>query len=118
MEKNETNTETIFENFISKYADSVALGAAQYDWIYERQASKNDKIKKMLVCASKKDGSGKDYPDFIIQSRKNSDFIIVVDGTPKHNMETDYSNLTIDDFAPANIDTTDWKFDREGANER
>ncbi|MCA6071301.1 MAG: hypothetical protein LE168_02770 [Endomicrobium sp.] len=79
MEKNETNTETIFENFISKYADSVALGATQYDWIYERQASKNEKIKKMLVCASKKDGSGKGYPDFIIQSRKNSDFIIVVE---------------------------------------
>ncbi|MCA6069602.1 MAG: SAM-dependent methyltransferase [Endomicrobium sp.] len=101
MEKNETNTETIFENFISKYADSVALGATQYDWIYERQASKNYKIKKMLVCASKKDGSGKGYPDFIIQSRKNSDFIIVVEckaDIKKHESKTGdrYADYAID----------------------
>lgn len=76
---NETNTETIFENFVKQYADAVALSTDVHDWIYERQASKNDKINKLLNAASKTAGTGKGRPDFIIQSRKNPDFIISVE---------------------------------------
>jgi type I restriction enzyme M protein len=76
---NETNTETIFENYIKQYADAAALGTHDHDWIYERQTSKNDKINKLLSAASKRAGTGRGRPDFIIQSRKNPDFIISVE---------------------------------------
>ncbi len=91
LAKNETNTETIFEKFTSQYADSVALGENAHDWIYERQSSKNDKINKLLNAASKTAGTGKGRPDFIIQSRKNPDFLIAVEckaSTAKHESAT------------------------------
>jgi type I restriction-modification system DNA methylase subunit len=101
MASNESNTEIIFENYLRQYADAVALGTGEYDWIYERQASKNDKIKKMLLGASKKDGNGKGRPDFIIQSRKNPDFIISVEckaNTKYHESvaQDQYANYAVD----------------------
>jgi hypothetical protein len=98
---NETNTETIFENYLKQYADAVALGTANHDWIYERQTSKNDKIKKLLLGASKRDGSSKGRPDFIIQSRNNSDFIIVVEckgSIAKHESKNgdEYADYAVD----------------------
>ncbi|MDR3298311.1 MAG: SAM-dependent methyltransferase [Candidatus Nomurabacteria bacterium] len=76
---NEAKTETIFEDYVKNYADAVALGTTNHDYLYERQTSENDKIKKSLIGASKKDGTGKGRPDFIIQSRKNFDFVIAVE---------------------------------------
>jgi type I restriction-modification system DNA methylase subunit len=76
---NESKTETIYERYLSAYADAVALGTQKHEWIYERQASENQKIAKMLIGSSKKDGTGKGRPDFIIQSRINPDFIIAVE---------------------------------------
>jgi hypothetical protein len=76
---NETNTETIFENYISQYADAVALGTHNHDWIYERQSSKNEKINKLLLAASKTAGTGRGRPDFIIQNRKDPSFIISIE---------------------------------------
>jgi type I restriction-modification system DNA methylase subunit len=98
---NETNTETIFENHVKKHADAVALGTHNHDWFYERQTSKNDKVKKLLAGASKKDGSGKGRPDFIIQSRQRPDFIIAVEckgATTKHESKTggEYTNYAVD----------------------
>ncbi len=101
MTVNETNTETIFEDFVKKYADAVALDTNKHDWIYERQTSRNDKINKMLSNASKKDGSGKGRPDFIIQNRNNPNFIIAVEckgNTSKHKSKTSdkYADYAID----------------------
>jgi len=101
MTINETNTETIFEDFVKKYADAVALGTENYDWIYERQSSKNDKIKKMLNGASKKDGSGKSRPDFIIQNRTNPNFIIAVECKGNVNK---HESKTGDQFADYAVD--------------
>ncbi len=98
---NESNTETIFEDYLKHYADAVAIGTNKYNWIYERQTSKNEKIKRLLIGASKKDGSGKGRPDFIIQSRKNPDFIIAVEckgDTAKHESKTgdEYADYAVD----------------------
>ncbi len=98
---NETNTETIFENYVKQYADAVALGTHSHDWLYERQTSKNDKITKLLNAASKRTGTGRGRPDFIIQSRKNPDFIIAVEckaSTTKHESPTrdQYADYAVD----------------------
>jgi type I restriction-modification system DNA methylase subunit len=93
---NETNTEIIFEDYLRNYADPLALGTKNHSWIYERQMSENEKINKLLLGASKKDGAGKGRPDFIIQSRNNSDFIIVVEckaSTAKHESSAGGSYL-------------------------
>jgi len=98
---NETNTEIIFEDYLRKNADSVALGTHNFEWIYERQSSKNEKINKLLVAASKAAGTGNGRPDFIIQNRKISDLIISVEckgSTAKHASKTGnkYAEYAVD----------------------
>lgn len=68
--------------------------------IIERQASKNLKINKLLKNASKK-GTGKGYPDFIIQYKESSDFIIVIEckaEVTKHESKNKnkYSDYAVD----------------------
>lgn len=98
---NETNTETIFESHIKQYADAAVLGTHNHDWIYERQTSKNEKINKLLIAASKSAGTGRGRPDFIIQNRKNPDFIISVECKAsifKHESSTrdQYTDYAVD----------------------
>lgn len=67
--------------------------------VYEQQCD-NPKIDKLLKNASKKGGS-KGYPEFIIQSDKYSDLIIVIEckaNTKKHESKTrdKYSEFAVD----------------------
>ncbi|MEP7163108.1 MAG: N-6 DNA methylase [Ferruginibacter sp.] len=67
--------------------------------VYEQQCD-NPKIDKLLKVASKK-GGGKGYPEFIIQSEKYSDLIIVIEckaDKRKHesNTHTEYSEYAVD----------------------
>ncbi|MDR2430726.1 MAG: SAM-dependent methyltransferase [Candidatus Margulisbacteria bacterium] len=101
MTRNEANTETICESFFQKYADAVALGTNNFDWIYERKTSQNEKIKKLLRGASKQDSTGKGQPDFIIQNRSNPNFIIAVEckaSILKHESKTRgcYADYAVD----------------------
>jgi len=70
---NERITESFFRNFIFKdelYKTNKIL--------LEEQSSKNLKINKLLLNASKS-GGGKGYPEFIVQFQHNPDILIVVE---------------------------------------
>jgi hypothetical protein len=59
-------------------------------FIVEEQGSKNSRINKLLQHASKR-GEGKGYPDFVIQSETDSDFLMVVEckaSVKKHKSPT------------------------------
>jgi len=69
--------ERITENFFRKKIFEDNLYKSKKITI-EEQATKNIKIDKLLKNASKS-GNGKGYPEFIIQFKESSDFIIVVE---------------------------------------
>jgi type I restriction-modification system DNA methylase subunit len=70
---NERKTEEIIRNKLRElgyYTDSTV--------IIEEQNSDNPRIKKLLKRASKS-GEGAGYPDFIISSKKHSEFLIIIE---------------------------------------
>jgi type I restriction enzyme M protein len=91
---NEKKTEKIVRDILAKlgyYKNGVI--------VYEQQCD-NPKIDKLLKNASKK-GEGKGYPEFIIQSDKYSDLIIVIEckaDPKKHESKTrdKYSEHAVD----------------------
>lgn len=88
---NERKTETIVRNHFSAFLDEISI---------EEQKSDTAKIDKLLQSASKK-GLGKGYPEFIIQYKLNSDFIIVIEckaDIRKHE------SATRDKFADYSVD--------------
>ena len=66
MSRNERKTEDIVRDHFKKYSDSIVI---------EEQSSDTPKIKKLLTTASK-GGLGRGSPEFIIQLKNNSDFLI------------------------------------------
>jgi type I restriction enzyme M protein len=88
---NERKTETIVRNHFSKYLSDIEI---------EEQKSDVIKIDKLLKSASKK-GSGKGYPEFLIQYKLNSDLLIVIEckaDIKKHESENrdKYSEYSVD----------------------
>lgn len=71
---NERITEDIFRQHI--YNDEFYKNNKI---IFEEQQSKNIKIDKLLANASKRGLNNKGYPEFIIQFKDNSNFIIIVE---------------------------------------
>lgn len=69
-------------------------------FVIEEQGSENSRINKLLQYASK-NGGGKGYPDFIIQSETDIDFLMVVEckaSVKKHK------SSTLDHFADYAVD--------------
>lgn len=78
--RRETITDNIVRDFFIQYSEDV---------IIEQQSSSNPIIDKLLRHASKK-GNGKGYPDFIIQYKKDKNFLIIVeDKADKRYHESD-----------------------------
>ena len=67
--KYEVITDNIMRDYFRQFEDEI---------IIEQQSSSNPSIDKLLRNASKK-GSGKGYPDFIIQYKKDTNFLIVIE---------------------------------------
>lgn len=67
--KNEVITDNIIRDYFRQFEDEI---------IIEQQSSSNPSIDKLLRNASKK-GNGKGYPDFIIQYKKDTNFLIVIE---------------------------------------
>ncbi len=67
--RTEIITDNIVRDFFIQYSDSI---------ICEQQSSTNPIIDKLLHNASKK-GLGKGYPDFIIQYKKDKNFLIIIE---------------------------------------
>ena len=67
--KNEVITDNIIRDYFRQFEDEI---------IIEQQSSSNPSIDKLLRNASKK-GNGKGYPDFIIQYKKDANFLIVIE---------------------------------------
>ena len=89
LHKNESITDDIVRDFFSQYADDV---------IIERQSSQNPRIDKLLKNASKR-GVGKGFPDFIIQYRKDVDFLIVVENKADKLRHESLSHKEYADYA-------------------
>ncbi|EDY34769.1 N-6 DNA Methylase family [Aciduliprofundum boonei T469] len=90
---NERKTEEIIRNKLRElgyYADSTI--------IIEEQNSDNPRIKKLLKSASKS-GGGAGYPDFIISSKKHSDFLIVIECKPDIRKHESVSKDKYKDYA-------------------
>ena len=66
--------------------------------IVEEQKSDNPRIAKWLKNASKK-GDGQGYPEFIISSRKNSDFLIVIECKAKTSKHVSPNRDKYDEYA-------------------
>lgn len=87
--KREIITDNIVRDFFTQYSEDI---------IIEQQASSNPIIDKLLRNASKK-GNGKGYPDFIIQYKNDTNFIIVIeDKADKRNHESE-SHKQYDKYA-------------------
>jgi len=67
--RREVITDNLVRDFFTQFSDEI---------IIEQQSSCNPIIDKLLRNASKK-GAGKGYPDFIIQYKKDKNFIIVIE---------------------------------------
>lgn len=67
--KSEVVTDNIVRDYFRQFEDDI---------IIEQQSSSNPSIDKLLRNASKK-GIGKGYPDFIIQYKKDANFLIVIE---------------------------------------
>lgn len=65
----------------------------------EEQKSENATIKKLLKSASKTGGRGAGYPEFIIQSSKTKDFIIIVECKLSTKFHESPSMDRVKDFA-------------------
>lgn len=92
---NERKTEFLVREMLRKnfYYDSE-------DILVEEQKSDNPRIDKLLKNASKK-GSGCGYPEFIISSKSNSNFVIVIEckaDVKKHQSKTldKYADFAVD----------------------
>ena len=89
--RNEVITDNIVLDYFRQFEDEI---------IIEQQSSSNPSIDKLLYNASKK-GMGKGYPDFIIQYKKDSNFLIVIeDKADKRYHESEchkqYSDYAVD----------------------
>lgn len=89
--KNEVITDNIIRDYFQQFEDEI---------IIEQQSSSNPSIDKLLRNASKK-GNGKGYPDFIIQYKKDANFLIVIeDKADKRYHESEnrkqYSDYAVD----------------------
>ena len=91
MGKKEYITDNIVRDYFRQFEDDI---------IIEQQSSSNPSIDKLLRNASKK-GNGKGYPDFIIQYKKDSNFLIIVENKADkryHESETrkQYADYAVD----------------------
>lgn len=88
---NERNTEILVRNHFSKFTSDI---------IIDEQQSSHPIINKLLKNASKS-GTGRGYPEFIIQYKQHSDFIIIVEcksDIKKHESENldKYAEYAVD----------------------
>jgi type I restriction-modification system DNA methylase subunit len=92
---NERKTENIVRELLRKnfYYDSK-------DIVIEEQQSDNPKIAKLLRNASKR-GDGCGYPEFIISSKSNSNFIIVIECKAELSK---HQSKTLDKYADYAVD--------------
>lgn len=89
--KREYITDNIVRDYFRQFEDDI---------IIEQQSSSNPSIDKLLRNASKK-GNGKGYPDFIIQYKKDANFLIIVeDKADKRHHESEtkkqYADYAVD----------------------
>lgn len=85
--KNEVITDNIVRDYFRQFEEDIVI---------EQQSSSNPSIDKLLRNASKK-GTGKGYPDFIIQYKKDASFVIVIeDKADKRYHESESKNQYAD----------------------
>ncbi|WP_395119869.1 class I SAM-dependent DNA methyltransferase [Rhodanobacter sp. FW102-FHT14D06] len=77
--RNERNAESIVRDFLQKN-EYPATGLESDDGLMvEEQKSTHGRIRKLLDTASKRGGTGRGCPEFIIRHKKVPDFLIVVE---------------------------------------
>lgn len=87
--RNEIITDNIVRDFFKQYSDDIVI---------EQQSSSNPSIDKLLRTASKK-GNGQGYPDFIIQYKKDKNFLIVIEDKAEKRFHESENHKQYDKFA-------------------
>lgn len=87
--RNEIITDNIVRDFFQQYCNEIIIG---------QQSSQNPSIDKLLRYASKK-GNGKGYPDFIIQYKKDKNFIIVIENKADKKFHESENHKQYDKYA-------------------
>ncbi|MFC8041747.1 class I SAM-dependent DNA methyltransferase [Paenarthrobacter sp. NPDC057355] len=91
--------EALTEDLTRSLLDDLGYFASQSDIVVERQQSKVVAIRRLLAIASKTGGSGAGYPDFIITSPSNPDYVIAVECKANRNRHRSAEGDKIADFA-------------------
>jgi len=79
--KNERNTENLVRDALRKFDYYEDTNAIQV----EEQKSNIDAVKRLLKAASKSGAGGKGFPEFIITSADDPDFIIIIECKASNN---------------------------------
>lgn len=85
----EVVTDNIVRDYFLQFEDDI---------IIEQQSSSNPSIDKLLRNASKT-GKGKGYPDFIIQYKKDTNFIIIIEDKADKKFHESESRKQYADYA-------------------
>lgn len=91
--------ETVTEDLTRDLLDELGYYAAGSDIVVERQQSKISALKRLLQAASKTGGQGAGYPDFIVTSPGNPDYVILMECKASRNRHVSASGDRIADFA-------------------
>ena len=73
MAKNERKTENVVRDELRE------LGYAKKPTVVEEQRSEIESVKRLMKAASKSGQGGIGYPEFIISSPDNPDFLVIVE---------------------------------------
>lgn len=87
--KNESITDNIVRDYFKQFEEDV---------IIEQKSSSNPIIDKLLKNASKK-GNGKGFPDCIIQYKKDTNFVIVIEDKADKNYHESETHKEYDKYA-------------------
>jgi type I restriction enzyme M protein len=91
--------ETVTEDLTRDRLDELGYYAVGSDIVVERQQSKISALKRLLQAASKTGGQGAGYPDFIVTSPGNPDYVILMECKASRNRHASVSGDRIADFA-------------------
>lgn len=87
--RQEVITDNIIRDYFNQFKDEIIL---------EQQSSSNPSVDKLLRNASKK-GIGKGYPDFIIQYKKDKNFLIIVENKADKRFHESESHKQYEKYA-------------------
>lgn len=91
--------ETLTEDLTRSLLEDLGYFPADRSIVVERQQSKVAAVKRLLKAASKTGGTGAGYPDFIVTSPGQSDFVIAIECKASRTKHESKDRDRVADFA-------------------